>query len=262
VTQKQKDQALQMQTLTKEQSNNDASSGWLPAFGWTARQFVSSFSPTAWRNLRAHDVATHFRWMGPGSLPLVTFSAIFVALALTTQVTLELDKYQAQDMAGPMIAIGLLRELGPLTISMAWSAQVAVCLCGQAAEVYQGGGENDFGTTFILPRYLAALAAGLGLSAFGLVIGFSAAAVYAPLVGVSSSADFLETARLSIKDKDVCVYFVKLVLINPTLAFLVGCSCGRSIAALTPLSLAKTVAALFIVGAIVNYFITALTYLF
>jgi phospholipid/cholesterol/gamma-HCH transport system permease protein len=254
-----------MQTLAKEQSNNEAflGPGWLPAFGWTARQFVASFSPTAWRNLRAEDIATQFRWMGPGSLPLITFSAVFIALALTTQATLELDKYQAQDMAGPLIAIGLLRELGPLTCSMAWCAQVAVCLCGETAEVCQsGGGENDFGTTFILPRYLAALAAGLGLSAFGLVIGFTAAAAYAPLIGVSSSADFLETARLSIQDKDICVYFVKLVLINPTLAFLVGCSCGRSAAANTPLSLAKTVAALFIFGAIVNYLVSALTYLF
>lgn len=254
-----------MQSLADGQSDNQKwlSNGWLPAFGWTARQFVCAFSPASWRALRAEDVATHFRWMGPGSLPLVTFSAVFIALALTTQATLELDKYRAQDMAGPLIAIGLLRELGPLTCSMAWCAQVAVYLCGETAEFCRGPGcSDDFGTAFLLPRYIAALGAGLCLSAFGLVVGFTAAAAYAPLIGVSSSADFLESARLWIQDKDVGVYFVKLVLINPTVAFFVGCSCGRSIAALTPLALAKTVAALFIVGAIVNYSVSALVYLF
>lgn len=253
-----------MHTLTKKQSNNEGSvrSSWLAAFGWTARHLVLSFSPAAWRNLRAADFVRHFRWMGPESLPLITFSAVFISLALTTQATLELDKYKAQDMAGPLIAIGLLRELGALTCSLAWCAQVAVYVCGETAEFCRGGDADDFGTTFLLPRYLAGLAAGLGLSAVGLAVGFTAAAAYAPLIGVSSSADFLENARLAIQDKDVCVYFFKLVLLNPTIAFLVGCSCGRTFGTASPASLAKTVAALFIFGAVANYIVSALVYMF
>jgi len=253
-----------MHALWKRQyaENQAQPYGWLPSFGWTVRQFILAFSPRSWRNLNLADFSEHFHWMGPGSLPLITFSSIFIALALTTQATIELTKYRAQDMAGPLIAIGLLRELGPLTCSMAWCAQVAVFLSQDTAEFRRAHGEEDFGTGFILPRYLAALAAGLGLSAFGLVIGFTAAAAYAPLIGVSSSADFLETARLAIKDKDVCVYFTKLVLINPTVAFMVGCSCGKATDDATPLSAARTVAALFIAGAIVNYLVSAVVYLF
>jgi ABC-type transporter Mla maintaining outer membrane lipid asymmetry permease subunit MlaE len=55
---------------------------------------------------------------GEGSIPLVILSAAFISMALTSQAVLELQRFGAEDLARPLIAVGLLRELGPLTVSI------------------------------------------------------------------------------------------------------------------------------------------------
>ena len=94
------------------------------------------------------------------------------------------------------------------------------------------------------------------LSAYGLVVGFATAALFAPTFGVSSTNDFLETAKLYIQDKDVMTYFVKLILINPTLAVLVGSAYGRDDGESQRFAAANAVTSLFIAGFICNWCFT------
>jgi ABC-type transporter Mla maintaining outer membrane lipid asymmetry permease subunit MlaE len=209
----------------------------LHVFGRAVRLFFDSFTP---RSLRAMDRATfwhYFTVMGLRSLPLISWSSILVSLALTTQVVLEAEKFKAQDMSGAGIAIGLLRELGPLTVGMAWAARTCAYLT-ETAFAERRKSDQAFSGDFLAPAYLAAVSSALPLAAYGLVLGFSAAALYAPCIGVSSSADFLESARLAIKDKDIAVYLVKLVLINPTIVIFATC-----IASLDPIAPRSSVTA-------------------
>ena len=94
------------------------------------------------------------------------------------------------------------------------------------------------------------------LSIYGLVVGFLSAAVFAPTLGVSSTNDFLETSRLYIQNKDVVTYFVKLILINPTIAVLVGSAYGRDDGESPRFASANAVTVLFIAGFIVNWLFT------
>ena len=66
------------------------------------------------------------------SLCSLFVSSVFVSLALTIHTVLELGKYGAQDLSGQVIAPLLLRELGALTVSLAWSARVAALVCLEA----------------------------------------------------------------------------------------------------------------------------------
>lgn len=164
--------------------------------------------------------------MGARSFHLVAFAACFVAIALTLECVIELQKYRAQDISGLVISIGLLRELGPLTVSLAWCARVAALVSNEARNYPIDGSLSEFAQGFVFPRYMAALLMSVPLGGYGLVIGFVTAALVAPLLGVSSSNDFVESARQGLVDKDIAVYFIKLILVNPTIAVFAGCSAG------------------------------------
>ena len=167
---------------------------------------------------------------GAQSLHLVALAAVFVAIALTMQCTLELERYQAQDLAGAVISLGLLREMGPLTVSLAWCARVAALVADQArffSLQNPQGNDQQFAASFIAPRYLAALVMSVPLGAYGLLIGFITGALVTPLLTLSTTAQFLQSSRETIQIKDLEVYFIKLILVNPTIAIFAGCAAGR-----------------------------------
>jgi ABC-type transporter Mla maintaining outer membrane lipid asymmetry permease subunit MlaE len=139
---------------------------------------------------------------------------------------------------------------------MAWSARVAAHLCAEGRYFGHERTDAEYAAQFVLPNYLAGLCMSVPLSLYGLVVGFLSAAIFAPGLGVSSTNDFLETSRLYIQDKDVTTYFVKLILVNPTLAVLVGSAYGREPGESQRFATANAVTALFISGFIVNWFVT------
>ncbi len=162
---------------------------WLAPFGLSVRLFFSCLSWSAIRQVRRDEFQTFCNWLGKRSFHFVALSAVFVSIALTIQSVVELQKYRAEDISGAVIAIGLLREFGPLTVSLAWCARVAA-LVSDEARLYGYDNVGDFARDFVCPRYLAALSMSIPLGAYGLVFGFVTAALVAPLLGVSSTNDF------------------------------------------------------------------------
>ncbi len=75
--------------------------------------------------------------MGPQSLHLVALAAVFVAIALTMQCTLELERYQAQDLAGAVISLGLLRRK--------WASLIIVSLALVCRWGLRSGGRSGAG---------------------------------------------------------------------------------------------------------------------
>lgn len=199
---------------------------WFAPVGLSARLFVQSLAPSAFASLSWDEMRPYCRWMGQRSFHLVALAACAIGLALTIQCVIELSKYRAQDLSGAVISIGLLREVGPLTVSIAWCVRVATLLAEEARQVSPAMSELDFARSFVLPRYLCALAMSIPLGGYGLVVGFITGAVAAPLLGVNSTMDFLESARLGIQDRDLFTYFVKLIVVNPTIGVFAGCAAG------------------------------------
>ena len=164
--------------------------------------------------------------MGLDSFYLVALAAVVVAIALLIQCVIELQKYRVHDLAGAIISIGLLREIGPLTVGLAWCARVSARISEEAYAFTANNTELGFAQHFILPRYIAALAMSLPLASYGLVIGFITAALMAPLLSVSTTNDFLESARKALENKDIIVYFLKLTLVFPLVAVFTGSVSG------------------------------------
>ena len=237
---------------------------WLAPLGLSVRLFFHAISLDALMRIRSAEFRGCCRWMGAKSFHLVAFAAVFVSIALTIQCVFEMRKYDAQALSGAVISIGLLRELGPLTVSLAWCARVSA-LVGHEARNYPGSNDiGEFGRTFVCPRYLAALAMALPLGAYGLVAGFITGALVAPLLGVSSTSQFLESARQGIEHRDLAVYFFKLNLVNPTIGVLAGCAAGwygRGSGNVSVAVGANAVTATFLAGYIANLLVTYAAYI-
>lgn len=200
---------------------------WLAPVGRATRLILNTYNIQSIRALRWGEFRHHCKWMGHDSFHFIAFSSVFIAIALTIQCVIELHKYQAVDISGAAISIGLLREMGPLTISVAWCARVSARISEEARNNRaKWSSDKEFAQNFVLIRMLAALATSVPLGAYGLVIGFVTAALYAPIIGVNSTIDFAESARGAIGDTDIFVYFLKLIAINPAVGVIAGCSAG------------------------------------
>jgi len=248
---------------------------WLAPLGRASRYFLFSllgFLRPRWSWAELRPIC---QWMGPQSFHLVALAAIVVGVALTMQCVIELERYQAQDLAGAVISLGLLREMGPLTVSLAWCARVTALVADQAFHFTLHNPEvsdREFGASFVAPRYLIAMAMSVPLGGYGLVIGFVTGALVTPLLTLSTTQQFVESARENIQIKDLAVYFIKLILVNPTIAIFAGCAAGRFAAAdpgirdatsanRTPSAAARAVTALFVCGFMANLIVTLIAYL-
>lgn len=199
---------------------------WLSPVGQAVKLIIGAFSWQSIKNLSWHDIRSHCRWMGLESFFLVALSAVVVAIALVIQCVIELQKYRFHDLAGGIISIGLLREIGPLTVGLAWFSRIAARVNEEAHAYIADSGEREFARNFILSRYIAALLMSVPLATYGLVIGFFTGAFIAPLLSVSSTYTFMESAQRVIEDKDLLVYFVKLVVFFPFVTIFAACACA------------------------------------
>jgi len=235
---------------------------WLAPLGLSVKLFFCAMSPDALMQIRKAEFRGYCQWMGEKSFHLVALAAVFVSIALTIECVVEMQKYHAQDLSGAMISIGLLRELGPLTVSLAWCARIAALLSNEAKNYAGSDDVGEFARTFVCPRYLAALAMAVPLGAYGLFFGFITGALVAPLLGVSSTNDFLESARLGIHDKDLVVYFLKLIVVNPTIGVFAGCAAGwYGRGRISVAAGANAVTATFLAGYLANLVVTCGAYL-
>ncbi len=132
--------------------------------------------------------------------------------------------------------------------------------------------DQQFAASFVAPRYLAALAMSVPLGGYGLVIGFTTGALVTPLLTLSTTGQFLQSALETIQVKDLAVYFIKLILVNPTIAIFAGCAAGRIAAASSRISdiespgsipsvAARAVTALFICAFAGNLLVSLIFYL-
>ena len=74
-------------------------------------------------------------------------------------------------------------------------------------------------------------------------------------------SDFLESARLGIKNKDLIIYFIKLIAINPAVAVLCGSSYGFAAGHKQTPSVATALTGMFIVDVAVMWLTTSIAYL-
>jgi len=195
---------------------------WLAPLGQSVRLLPVIFSAQSFRKVSWAAIRQHSTWMGLEGFYFIVLSAVVVAFALVIQVLIELQQFRVHDLAGGIISVGLLREIGPLTVGLAWNVRLAARISEEALSISKGLNEFEFAQTFILPRYLAALLSAIPLVSYGLIFGFLTAAFLAPVLSVSTTNDFLDSAQRAVENKDIIAYYSKLVFLFPLISVISG----------------------------------------
>lgn len=201
----------------------------LSNFGIAVKLFIVCLSPGSWHSARhaGRVFRKYALWMGVYSFALVGLAAMSIGCALTLESVTELKAFQAEKLSGALISLGLMREMGPLTVSLAWCVRVSA-LISEETKFFRAdfNSDKEFAQNYILPRYGTTMLMATCMGAYGLLIGFATAVLVSPFFGVTNMLDFLDSAHDAIKFKDIIVYFIKLIAVNPTIGFFMGITAG------------------------------------
>jgi len=103
----------------------------LANFGKTAVFLCRVIAKTSWYRGIGIDVVKQTYQLGFQSLGVIAVSAIFIGLVLSLQGIHTLAKFGALSQLGPMIALSILREMGPVISALLFSGRACSALTAE-----------------------------------------------------------------------------------------------------------------------------------
>jgi phospholipid/cholesterol/gamma-HCH transport system permease protein len=187
----------------------------------TGRTFLFLLSAFAWAfrpPIRMRLVIHHIRTIGVESLSVVILSGVFTGMVMGLQGYYSLRKFNAENFLGSAVALGILRELGPVLSAFmvtgrtgsAMAAELASMKVSEQIDALYSMAVNPI-QYLVAPRIVAGLISMPLLTAiFDVVAIYGAYVVGVQLLGVSSGSYF-SGMELSVVFKDVLSGFLKSV---------------------------------------------------
>lgn len=185
------------------------------------RTFLFLLSALAWAfrpPARFRLIVHHIRTIGVDSLSVVILSGVFTGMVMGLQGYYSLRKFNAENFLGSAVALGILRELGPVLSAFmvtgrtgsAMAAELASMKVTEQIDALYSMAVNPI-QYLVTPRIIAGLISMPLLTAiFDIVAIYGAYVVGVQLLGVSSGSYF-SGMELSVVFKDVLSGFLKSV---------------------------------------------------
>ncbi|HEX9787955.1 MAG TPA: MlaE family lipid ABC transporter permease subunit [Candidatus Binatia bacterium] len=185
------------------------------------RTFLFLLSAFAWAfrpPIRIRLIVYHIRTIGVESLSVVILSGVFTGMVMGLQGYYSLRKFNAENFLGSAVALGILRELGPVLSAFmvtgrtgsAMAAELASMKVTEQIDALYSMAVNPI-QYLVSPRIIAGLISMPLLTAiFDVVAIYGAYVVGVQLLGVSSGSYF-SGMELSVVFKDVLSGFLKSV---------------------------------------------------
>jgi phospholipid/cholesterol/gamma-HCH transport system permease protein len=218
------------------------------------------------------DWAETFRqcnMIGVKSFAVVSITALFTGFAMSLQIARELVLFGADTAIGGVVALALVREIGPITagvmlagrVGSAIAAELTTMMITEQIDALQVM-RIDPVEFLVVPRYLAGLFMMPVLSIYAMAIGLIAGINIAYSAANVPMATFLDSVKQTILDRDFTVHFIKS-FINATIVIMFSCAIGLStrggaedVGIATTRAIVWTMTMIFVF----NYIVTALTY--
>jgi phospholipid/cholesterol/gamma-HCH transport system permease protein len=187
----------------------------------TGRTFLFLLSAFAWvfrPPFRIRLIVHHIRTIGVESLSVVILSGVFTGMVMGLQGYYSLRKFNAENFLGSAVALGILRELGPVLSAFmvtgrtgsAMAAELASMKVSEQIDALYSMAVNPI-QYLVSPRIIAGLISMPLLTAiFDVVAIYGAYVIGVNLLGVSSGSYFAGM-ELSVVFKDVLSGFLKSV---------------------------------------------------
>jgi phospholipid/cholesterol/gamma-HCH transport system permease protein len=138
------------------------------------------------RRPSARDVVRQMDALGVGSLGIVTITALFAGMVLALQTANALERYGAKQMVGQVVALSLVREMGPVLTALVIAGRVGAGMTaelGSMAVTEQVDALRALGASplrrLVAPRLIAILVMGPALTLLADLVGIVGGGVVA-----------------------------------------------------------------------------------
>ncbi len=178
------------------------------------------------------DTFTQMDYIGFGSLPIVVLTGFFTGCVLTLQSATSLQQFGAVNMTGRLVALSMVKELGPVLTGLMVSGRNASGMASELGSMKvteQIDAMRALGTDpvrkLVSPRLLATVVMLFFLTIISDACGISGGALVAvALLGLKGGA-FFHTAFRSLVFADVVEGLTKPLFSGFIIAS-IGCFCG------------------------------------
>ena len=103
----------------------------LAGFGWAARLFVRLLAHAGNSMRRFELVRDQIHFLGNYSLAIIAVSGLFVGFVLGLQGYYTLQRYGSADALGLLVALSLVRELGPVVAALLFAGRAGTSLTAE-----------------------------------------------------------------------------------------------------------------------------------
>jgi phospholipid/cholesterol/gamma-HCH transport system permease protein len=162
------------------------------------------------------DSLKEMYWIGARAFRLIFLGGLFVGIILAIETGHQLDLFGAKTLVGRTVALGMVRELGPVIVGLLLAARTGAKNASEIGAMQlseQIDALRAFGTSpiqkLVVPRTVAALVMFLPLTLIADMVGIVGGMIVTKLsLGVDTSF-FWQSAINSLKIKDIVVGFTK-----------------------------------------------------
>ena len=207
--------------------------------------------------------------IGVESFVVVGITALFTGFAMSLQISRELVNFGADTAIGGVVALALIREIGPITAGITVAGRVGSSIAAEITTMMITEQIDalkvmriDPVEFLVVPRYVAGLIMLPVLSIYAMFIGLVAGIFIANTAANLPAATFLDSVKQTILDRDFGVHFLKSV-INATIIIVFSCAIGlntRGGAEDVGIATTRTIVWVMTFIFIFNFIVTKLTY--
>lgn len=97
--------------------------GWIREIGLIFSFATSSIRLSFSKPYRYLEIIRHMEFVGNQSIMIICLTGLFTGLALSVQIYLGFKMFNATNMVGPVVALGISRELGPVLTGLIVAAR-------------------------------------------------------------------------------------------------------------------------------------------
>lgn len=194
----------------------------------TARAFTGSFR----RPFYIRDILIQMDHIGVGSLTIIMLTGFFTGAILTLQTSKTLSQFGAVALTGALVAVSLVRELGPVLASLMIAGRVGSGMASELGSMIvseQINAMRALGTDptkkLVVPRILATVAMMPVLTVIADGVGVIGGMFVAVFILHISANLYLSSAWNALVYADVVGGLAKPVVFGAIIA-IVSCRCG------------------------------------
>ncbi len=163
---------------------------------------------------------------GVGSLPVVCLVATFSGMVLSLQTGLELSRFHVEEMVGSLVAVSMVREMGPVIsaiivagrVGSAMAAELGTMKVSEEIDALESMSINPM-RFLVMPRLVALILMLPILTVFGILIGIAGGAVIANNIMDVGYETFFENGINFLRYKDISSGMTKSIVF----AVLIAC---------------------------------------